>query len=52
MFAFCKLFLFYDSLEKVAGIDAFKVVSWQLPNKEYLIAIFKSYPFFVLPVNF
>jgi len=49
-FAFCKLFFRHDSLENVAGIDAFKF-PYQLPNKKYLITIFKICPFFMIPVT-
>jgi len=30
----------------------FKYIPYQLPNKEYLITIFKIWPLFVLSVNF
>ena len=40
-FAFCKLFFCHDSLENVAGFDAFMQFPYQLSNKEYLITIFK-----------
>jgi len=51
-FTFCKLIFCHNSLENVADIDAFKYFSYQLPNKGYLITIFKIYQLFVLPVNF
>jgi len=51
-FAFFKLLFCHDSLENIAGVDAFTQFPYQLPNKEYLITIFKICPFFVLPVNF
>jgi len=44
MFAFCKLFFCHDSLENVAGINAFKWFAFQLSNKEYIITIFEICP--------
>jgi len=51
-FAFSKLFFCHDSLENVAGIEAFKWFPYQLPSREYLITTFEICPFFVLSVNF
>jgi len=44
----CKLFFCHDSLENVGGSDVFEygVLTYQLPNKDYLIQIFKLCPFF------
>jgi len=52
IFCSCKLLFCHDSLENVVGIDAFKWFPYQLPNKEYLITVFKISQFFVLPVIF
>jgi len=49
-FAFCKLSFCNDGLENVTGIDAMQ--PYLLPNKKYLITIFKICQFFMLPVNF
>jgi len=42
-FALCKLLFSHDRLQNVAAIDAFKWFRYQLPNKEYLIIIFKIF---------
>jgi len=51
----CKLqtlFLSVPWLENDAGIGVFEQSTYQLLNKEYLIAIFQLRPFFILPINF
>jgi len=41
---FCKLLFCYDSLENLAGIGAFEVLSLSAAKQKYLITIFKMFP--------